>query len=363
MSQPRPQNNAVLSPPIDWSQVRSVLLVRLRSIGDTVLMTPCLAALKDWNPQIAIGVVTEPLAVAVLERHPLVDYLFVAERSLASRLGIVTRVRRKRFDVAINLHGGSTGMMLAAMSGAQYTVGFRGQRGSWLLNQRAPSPDLILKSPVIHSVEQQLALLHWAGVPMPDRPRLILPIGPASSETLRAKLENSGLPAPALASSKFAIIAPGAAFESKRWSARGFARVIDHLKSRWQIESIVVAGPGQERLAQEVADSSGASPLVLANLSLTELIALLANVARVFVGNDSGPMHIAAAFDCPIVAVLGSSDPDVWHPWTEAPYRVLGGQRGTADGNIRGSIDSIGADEVIASVDEVLKSAATQAAS
>jgi len=340
-----------------------VLLVRLRSIGDTVLMTPCLAALKDWKPGIEIGVVTEPLAAPVLERHPLVDYLFVTGESLASRFDVVMRLRRKRFDIVINLHGGSTGMVLAATSGARYKVGFRGQRGSWLLNRRAPSPDVILGSRIIHSVEQQLSLLHWAGVPIPDRPRLTLPIASESLEALRTRLENADLQAPTRAPSGFAIVAPGAAFESKRWSARGFARVIDHLKSRWQIESLVVAGPGQEQVAEEVANTSGANPFVLSNLSLAELIALLKTVARVFVGNDSGAMHIAAAFDCPIVAVFGSSDPEVWHPWTEAPLRVLGGQRGTADSNIRGSIDNIGADEVIASVDEVLESAASQAAS
>jgi ADP-heptose:LPS heptosyltransferase len=177
------------------------------------------------------------------------------------------------------------------------------------------------------------------------------------------KLMSSGVNAASLASARFAIVAPGAAFESKRWSARGFASVIDHLNDRWKIDSIVVAGPGQEALAKEVADSSRSNPIVLSNITLAELTAVIGTFGLVFVGNDSGPMHIAAAVDCPILAIFGSSNPDVWHPWTQAPYRALGGERGTGDSDNRGSIEQITVDDVITAVDEVLQIAVTQAAS
>ena len=77
----------------------------------------------------------------------------------------------------------------------------------------------------------------------------------------------------------------------------------------------------------------------------------------------TGSAVIAAALGCPVVAVFGSSNPEVWHPWTSAAYRVLGGERGTADSNVRGSIATVGVHEVIAAVDDVIESAATCAAS
>ena len=349
--------------PFDWSRVRRVLLVRVRSIGDTVLMTPCLQALNEWQPAVEIGVVTEPLAAPVLEGHPLVDFLFVTTKALTSRLSLTAQLRRRGFDLAFNLHGGSTAMLLTAMSGAKHTFAFRDQRGSWLLSERAPAPDVLLGRKRIHSVEQQLALLSCAGVPMPRQPRLSLAISSEAGASARTKLISAGLAVASLTSGRFAIVAPGAAFESKRWGAREFASVIDHLNSRWQLESIIIAGPGQEHLAGEVAGFSNSNPCVLSKVSLAELKAVVGIFGRVFVGNDSGPMHIAAALGCPVVAVFGSSNPEVWHPWTNAAYRVLGGERGIADSNVRGSIATVGVHEVIAAVDEVIESAATRAAS
>jgi ADP-heptose:LPS heptosyltransferase len=326
-------------------------------------MTPCLQALKEFQPAVEISVVTERIAGPVLEGHPLLDNLFVASKTLTSRFGLLARLRRENFDVAVNLHGGSTAMLLTAMSGAKHTVGFRGQQGSGFLSEPAPAPDIILGRARIHSVEQQLALLSFAGVPLPHQPRLSLAISSDAAASARTKMIGAGLNVSSLTPKRFAIVAPGAAFESKRWGARKFASVIDHLAGRWQLESIVIAGPGQEQLAGEVADFSDSRPCVLSNITLAELKAVIGIFCRVFVGNDSGPMHIAAALGCPIVAVFGSSNPDVWHPWTSAAYRVLGGERGTPDSNVRGSITAIPVRAVTLAADEVIESAATSVAS
>lgn len=356
------QRTSTGSPPaIDWTRVERVLLIRLRSIGDTVLMTPCLQALNDWRPGVKLSVVIEPLAAPVLEGHPLIEHLFVTRKSLASKRTLIGRVRREKFDLAFNLHGGTTGMLIASKCGAKHTFAYRGQRGSWMLTDRAPGPDVILERHRIHSVEQQLALLHWAGVPMPAKAHLALQIDSDAAISAREKL--AGLRASQSNSLRFAIVAPGATFESKRWSSRRFSAVIDHLTNRWRLESVIVAGPGQERWATEIAESSNSRPRVLSGVTLAELKAVIGNFGRIFIGNDSGPMHLAAALKCPIVAVFGSSNPDVWRPWTDSPCRVLGGERGTPDNETRDTIDKITVDDVISAVDEVLESAATRSAS
>ncbi|HJQ25649.1 MAG TPA: glycosyltransferase family 9 protein [Blastocatellia bacterium] len=347
----------------DWSAVRKVLLIRLRSIGDTVLMTPCLAALKAMRPAIKITVVSEPLAAPVVEDHPLVDRLLIAERSLGGRARLIGQLRRAGYDVAFDLHGGTTATGLARFAAARWSVGYAGYRHSRWLDLRAPDPDVILGRKQVHSVEQQLALLHWAGVPWPvERPRLSLAVSSDAEQGVREKLEAvSGAQAVSLRTG-FAVIAPAAAFESKRWPATGFAEIVRHLRERWALPSVVIAGPGQEPLAQEVAAQAGA--VALCRLTLKELIALI-NQSRAFVGNDGGPMHIAAALSRPLVAVFGSSNPDVWHPWTDSPYRIVGGRwpvagrrsvdTNTPDADGLFAIRRVAANEVIAAADDVLK--------
>jgi ADP-heptose:LPS heptosyltransferase len=325
---------------IDWSVAHRIVLVRLRSIGDTVLLTPCLAAIKDANPATEITVVSEPLSAPVIDNHPLVDRLVVAGSSLQSRLKLIGRLRREKFDVAFNMHGGPTGTLLTAMSGARFTVGYEGFRQSWMLKERAPAPDVILGHQTVHSVEQQLALLAWAGLPYPERPRLTLAIAPEAEASIRARLSELGMV-------NFVVIAAAAAFESKQWPAAGFAAVADHLKKRLGLSCLLIAGPGQEAVAQEVSEASQSKPPRLTGLSLKELIALM-SLSKLYIGNDSGPMHIAAAVGRPLVVVFGSSNPTVWHPWTDAPYRVV--EAGS-------EIQRVTVEEMIAAVEEVVQAA------
>jgi ADP-heptose:LPS heptosyltransferase len=226
---------------------------------------------------------------------------------------------------------------------------------------------VILRQPRIHSAEQQLALLNWTGLPcFAQPPRANLVVSPEARAILKVKLQALG----GLESKEargFACIVPGAAFESKTWSPEGFGAVIDHLFARWGLPSVVVAGPGQESLANQVVAAARSRTEVVSGLRLKELVALLETTV-IFVGNDSGPMHIAAALNRPVVAVWGSSDPTVWHPWTNAAYRVVEAPAARLDAREqkdigRGpelqspNIKMITASEVIAAVDEVVESA------
>jgi lipopolysaccharide heptosyltransferase II len=361
-------DEAEASARLDWARVQKVLLVRLRSIGDTVLMTPCLEAIKALRNDIAITVVLEPLSAPILEDHPLVDQLLVTSATFTKRVKLVKSLRRSRFDVAFNLHGGTTASIIAKLSGARDTVGFAGYRYSKLLNRRAPAPDRLLNRSTIHSVEQQLALLQWTGVPFPEaRPRLRLTANEAAERAARERLQACGLK-PATGSgeesqSRFAIIAPAAAFAAKQWPENRFAEVVNYLSEIWHLPSVIIAGREQVEVATKVAALAKGNAHVLTGLNLKELMALI-SLSSLFVGNDSGPMHIAAAFCRPVVGIFGPSNPDVWCPWTEAPNRVVAAERqatprqATAAPDGAARIRRIPADAVIAAVNAVLKEAA-----
>ncbi|MGH9764362.1 MAG: glycosyltransferase family 9 protein [Blastocatellia bacterium] len=343
---------------IDWPRIDGVLFVRLRSIGDTVLMTPCLKALKSWRPDIKVTVASEPLAAPLLEGHPLVDRLVICGRSLGSRVRLIKDMRRLRFGLAVNLHGGSTATLITALSGAKTTAGYSGYSYSWMQTIRVVSPDQVLGREQIHSVEQQLALLQWCGVPVPAPVSLQLPVCDRAAQSVHEKL--AGL-------DRFAVISPAAAFESKQWPAESYAAISDYAARSKNLPCVVIAGPGQEQIAENVARHSTSRPRVITGLTMTELVALLAS-SSIFIGNDSGPMHIAAAFDRPIVAVFGASNPKVWHPWTRAKWSIpccdVGGNPAPSGGSFKRAGDLIGpalesiklipVDAVIQSVDDVL---------
>lgn len=362
--------NDATRPLLDWSLVQKVLLVRLRSIGDTVLMTPCLEAIKSLRSDIEIAVISEPLSAPILEDHPLVDQLIVTSASLKARARLIKHLRRSRFDVAFNLHGGTTASIIARLSGAKHAVGYEGYSHSWLLTKRAPAPDILWNRSTIHSVEQQLALLYWTGISWPEaRPRLSLRIAEKARQLVGERLHAIGMnlmeSESREAQNRFAIIAPAAAFEAKRWSSNRYAQVVNHLSKKWDLPSIVIAGREQEEIAHKVASLSIAKPQVVTGLSLKELMALI-SLCSLFVGNDSGPMHIAAAFNRPVVGIFGSSNPDVWHPWTEAPHRAVEAvgsqkrdtqQKQPVDLNAETRIRNITVEAVNAALDEVLEEA------
>jgi len=349
----------------DWKRAENVLLIRLRSIGDTVLMTPCLAAIKSWRPDIKITVVSESLASPLLNEHPLIDHLLVSGDGLSARARLIGELRRAGFDVAFNLHGGTTATLICALSGARATVGYEGYRYSGLLNLRAPSPDVLLGRQVLHSVEQQLALLCWAGVPWPDEAKLSLPVSPAALTSVRARLKLAGIYPGSPAASGYAVLSPAASDQSKMWPRQSFAHVAKYLVERYRLRSVVIAGSREESIAGDVTSSSGNCAVAVTGLNLEELVALIAD-STVFIGNDSGPMHIAAALGRPLVAIFGGSSPTVWSPWTSTPKRVLiapdcNGDHELTSGASPGSgpnagrvIGRISIDEVTAAVAEVL---------
>ena len=343
---------------LDWSTVRRVLLVRLRSIGDTVLMTPCLAALKNFRPGLEITAVSEPLSAPLLEDHPLIDRLLVVSSDLGARARLVGELRRARFDVGVNLHGGTTAMFLTRLSGARHTTAYEDYRYAGLLTCPAPAPDHILKRRQIHSVEQQLALLYWLGVPPTAAPPLSLQVSEAAIRSIGERLA-AGIRKTQTSGRRFAVLAPAAAMESKRWPTAAFARVSEHIAGRWGLPSVVIAGPGQESIARRLASLSQTGPQVITGLGLKEVMALI-SLSSLFVGNDSGPMHIAAAFRRPVVGLFGSSNADVWRPWSEAPARVVQAAAG-ADPETR--IRDIPVEAVTGAVDEVMEEAPNVAGS
>ena len=300
----------------DWSDVRKVLVVRLRSIGDTVLATPSLFALKRFLPNAQVDMLVEDWVAPVLDNHPHVNNVIVLERGgFMTRARVARELRAANYDVVYNLHGGTTATFLTRATGARHRVGFKSYQYGQLHNHQAPSPLLIWEQQKTHSVEQQLALLGWTGVPVTDRPRTSLGISPKAAEQVDRLLNEAGL-----SSQNIALIHPAAAFATKQWATEKFARVVEFLAERG-FTSVAIAAPSEQALLEQLRSESSVN-LVTFALSLPEVTALAAR-SQLFVGNDSGIAHIAAAVGTPSVVVFGSSNIAHWRPWNTAPAEVV----------------------------------------
>jgi len=306
-----------LAPPRwDWSEVRKVLLVRLRSIGDTVLATPSLVALKRFLPNVTVDILVEDWVAPLLNNHPHVDNVIVLERGgFMTRARVARELRAANYDVVYNLHGGTTATFLTRATGARHRIGFETYQYAQLHNHQAPSPLLLWGQQKTHSVEQHLALLGCTGVPVTDRPRTQLGISTEAADKVNKALAEAGL-----SDRKIALIHPAAAFATKQWATENFARVTEFLAERG-LAPVAIVAPNEKALLEKLR-AEAAVNITIFDLSLPEVTALAAR-SQLFVGNDSGIAHIAAAVGTPAVVIFGSSNIAHWRPWNSAPAEIV----------------------------------------
>jgi len=300
----------------DWAKVQRVLLVRLRSIGDTVLSTPSLFALRRFLPNAEIDILVEDWVAPVLDGHPHADNVVVLERGgMMARARVARQLRSTGYDVVYNLHGGTTATFLTRATGARHRVGLKTYQYAQLHNHQAPSPLLLWGQQKTHSVEQQLALLGWTGVPVTDRPRTQLAVTPEAASLVNQQLAEAGLE-----DRQIALIHPAAAFATKQWATENFAHVAETLAERG-FAPVAIASPNEHELLESLIDQTSVR-IVSLDLSLPEVVALAAR-SQVFVGNDSGIAHIANAMGTPSVVIFGSSNTAHWRPWNKAVTEVV----------------------------------------
>lgn len=343
---------------IDWTQVQRVLVVRLRSIGDTVLSTPSLFSIRRFLPNARIDVLLEEWVAPLLEGAELVDEVISIGKGTMARFRTARELRRNEYDVVFNLHGGTTSTFLTRFTGARHRIGYANYQYSSLYTDLLSSSSDFWRQEKTHSAEQQLALLGFAGVPVSDRPRSILNVTRAASELVDEKLRSRGI-----AGERFALIHPSTAFETKQWATENFARTSEYLAARG-LKRVAVTSRAENKVLNGLAELSRVPVVTFDDLSLPEITAL-ASRADVFIGNDSGIAHIAAAVGTPTVVIFGSSNRDHWRPWTDAPNEMVfekfdcqpcPGYRCEVFGEPK-CIQSVSTESVITTIERVLKRA------
>jgi len=294
-----------------------ILVIRLDRIGDVVLSTPVLRALRDAYPSAFIAMMVRPACRELLEGHPCLNAVILYDkdgrhRGIGSTIRFARDLRRFRFDTVLVLHPSRRSHWIPWLAGIPARIGWNRKSG-WLLTRRVPHRK---QEGAKHEAAYTLDLLRELGL-TPPAPAPSIALHPDAARRIDALLREAAL-STEQGGGPLVAIHPSASCRSKRWLPERFAHVADRLVELRQARIVLVAGEADAPHADAVARAMRHRSLNLAGrLSLGELACLLRR-CTVLISNDSGPVHVAAAVGTPVVALFGRNQrglsPARWGP-------------------------------------------------
>lgn len=302
------------------AKMEKILLVRLSAIGDVVNCLPALRLLKREYPGARVTWAAEMPSASLLEGDRDVDEVFLVKRrewtrgilkarNLVSFSGAFKALRERSFDVALDFQGNLRSGLVAFASGARLRVGFsagRVKEHSHIFYTKK----VFLPRTAMHRVQKNLLLLEALGI----RPELLpadLEVASSDGATVKRFIKEKKL-----LKRRMVVLHPGvSSFGAfKQWPREGFAEVAGRLARRKRLTVVVTWGPGERLLAEDVVQLSGGAALLGPEPRGLRELAYLLKRCVLFVGGDTGPLHIAAAMGTPVVGLYGPKDPAVYGP-------------------------------------------------
>lgn len=298
-----------------------ILIIRFSAIGDVVRTLPALHALRDAFPHAQIDWAIEKKSRDVVIDHPALDQVHVFERPEGLKNGVraflqfCRTLRANHYDVALDFHGIFKSGLASKATRARERYAFappRGRELSYLFaNHRVHLP-----SPMLNRVEENLLLSEAAGA-VPSATEIIISLPEESEEAIDAYIQHEFQSAKRI----IAIHAPVDRPE-KQWPIARYAELADMLLSDGRFEVLLTWGPGQRACVEEICNKSRRNPHIAPETPCIKDYACLMRHCALFVGGDTGPMHIASAMDVPVVAIFGGTSPEKHQPYNK-PCRVL----------------------------------------
>ncbi len=287
--------------------MRNVLIIKLRYIGDVLLATPTVRAIKAARPDVRVTMMLNRGTEDVLSGNPDIDEIVVLDKgSLVAQWRLIAGLRRRRFDTVIDLTDGDRSAFLSWISGAPVRIGFNDEhrwRGRYYTQVVQPVPG------VRHRIDRDLEALKPISIQAGSKePQLWLT--PEEANSADQLLDQLGVQR----SQPIVVLQPGARYWFKAWPPDRFAELADRLMSQYGCQ-VLLGGSDQDiDLAQQIRQVAKSKPIIMAGRTTIKQFAVIAKKSALFVGSDSGAMHIAAAVGTPMVALFGPSNPDEWGP-------------------------------------------------
>lgn len=304
---------------VSLDRIRRALFIKLRHIGDVLLTAATFRALKSAHPGVRISVVAPAGTEAMLTLHPDIDEVLPMKRraGLGEDLQFIARLRRRRFDLAVNMTEGDRGAILAFLSGARFRFGMdpnrRGFLGKRLLYTHTIQPVYDGR----HKALMDLDVLTPLGI-QGVAATVQLFVSEDDRQVVDRLLAERGM----FPGRPFVVVHPTSRWLFKCWRDEAVAKVVDHLEERGMAVALT-CGPDPKETGKlgAILALCRSRPMVLSGcLTLKQLAALLER-SSLFFGVDTAPMHMAAALGKPVVALFGPSDSTVWGPLT--PFRRI----------------------------------------
>ncbi|MBU1038565.1 MAG: lipopolysaccharide heptosyltransferase II [Candidatus Omnitrophica bacterium] len=338
---------------------KKIIIARLDRIGDVVLSTPVIKALRDAYPDSHIAMMVRPYAREIVEGNPYLNEVIIYDKDrdhkgIAGHYKFIQELREKKFDIAIILHPTNRTHLILKLAGIPERIGYDKKAGFLLTKPIPHTKQFGMK----HEIDYTLGILRYIGIE-PSSRSLYMPTNALCERKIEGIFKENRVKD----SEIIIAISPGASCASKRWSVEKFADVANGLVERYGARIIIIAGNVDKHFGDRLASLITAGCINLSGKTGIGDIASLLRRARLFISNDSGPVHIGCAVGTPVIAIFGRSDrglsPERWGPsgkHDQALHKSAGCYVCYAHNCKVGfkCLDSISAEEVLEAAEKIL---------
>lgn len=293
---------------------RRILIVRTDRIGDVLLSTPVIKALRDNYPNAYIAMMVSPYAKDIVKGNPYLDKVIIYDKnhkhkSWLRSIKFALNLKKERFDLVIILHPTNRVHLVTFFAGIPRRIGYDRKLGILLTDRIKHTKQLGEK----HELEYNLDLVRYLGIESQDK-SLFMPIKPESEKWVSELFDREGIKD----TDRLLTLHPGASCPSKIWPQERFAKVCDRLVEKYGFKVLIIAGPKDTKIAQALSKNIHYPAINLAGRTSVSQLASILKRCQLFISNDSGPVHIASAVGTPVISIFGRNQkglsPKRWRP-------------------------------------------------
>ncbi len=293
-----------------------ILVTRLRFLGDVIITTPVLKAIKGCFPKTELYYMCEEKYAPVLEQNPYLDGIIRLEAGMTGTFKAIREIRKRKFVLALDLFYNPRSSNILFLSGIPLRIG--GSRG---IRKRLYTDNFKAPREISNCVRHHLYPLRILGCRTngaDQAPRVYL----SEEERLEGSRTLDMILGKRREEKMIVALHPGGTWQSKRWPARSFAHLADLIMDSFRAETVIVSGPGEQDIADEVRESSGYNLKLLPPVPIRTLASVVLNCDAV-IANDGGVMHLSIALQRPTVGIFGPTEPEIWFPYQSmGPYAL-----------------------------------------